>query len=331
MYDEITPNRVNATEERQIQLLLNLVKHREGISFHDIQNRYMKSSYANNNEESDKKKFTRDLEQLKKLGFPIKRYTNSLNENESVYKLHATNDFKLRFAEKELKQISLSIMKHYNDSDPDILLSSAQKIFSGNLNLFPEIRKNKKGKQKPGKDNQTIEKLIGSIRDKIPLRMEYAAMEDEKSTREIEPLRLIKKNSEDFYLVAKDRKDKITKRFIVEKIVKLTELDGDFLYRTEASEKDLNLHPLSVRIHDSVHFSFRCRPEAEWKMKNFLSGHIEHACNEKQFSVSTTNKQALTDFIIRQKDLVIFADPNLIAELQSAYKQLWEIYEPNNI
>ena len=51
----IDPKPINETEERQLSLLLNLIRNRQGLSFVQLR-QIMKEYYSNSNLESDQKK-----------------------------------------------------------------------------------------------------------------------------------------------------------------------------------------------------------------------------------------------------------------------------------
>ena len=329
MKNEIIPKEVNPTEERQMKLLLNLMQYPAGLSLEILQNRIMKFEYEAENRDSAQKKFKRDIDELKALGFAIKRYADDLDENKSFYKLINANDSKIAFSDEELKQISLSVMKHYNKNASESLLSAAQKIFASHLDLFPPLTI-KHDKNGSGKETTIIEKIIQALRDKIPLRIEYKKTAEKNELREIEPLNLIKKNADEFYLAAWDRKEKGIRRFMIKKIGKITELDGDFLFRQALQEHDLNLHPLNVNIHEKEQFVFRCSAQEEWKMNNFLNG-ADFVYSQKTYQLNTTNKQALFDFVIRESSVLSSADPKLIDNLEKYRKSFRKLYESNNI
>lgn len=326
MKPEILPKEVNPTEERQIRLLFNLLRNKSGLSLERLQNRLMPNEYANGNRESDRKKFKRDIDELKKLGFAIKRYADDLDENKSIYKIIQSEELKIKFTVDELKQLSLSILKHYNNSGAEALFYAAGKLFASNLGLFPPFKKKKNDLVIDNTSSSIILKLVQALRDKIPLRIDYLKNVAKGEIREIEPLRLIKRNAEDFYLVAWDRKEKSIRKLVIAKITKITELDGDFLFKGGLTAKDINFHPLNVGIHKSEKFSFSCNLHKEWKMKNFLSGY-SFIKKDDIYTIETTNQQAFFDFILREYDILIHADANLLKNFRAYLEELGELYE----
>ena len=90
----IDPKPINETEERQLSLLLNLIRSRQGLSFLQIR-QIMKEYYSNSNIESDQKKLQRDIDELKENGFSIKFYKVFHESMENV------GDFEKIFFEKQ--------------------------------------------------------------------------------------------------------------------------------------------------------------------------------------------------------------------------------------
>ena len=81
----IDPKPINETEERQLSLLLNLIRNRQGLSFVQLR-QIMKEYYSNSNLESDQKKLQRDIDELKENGSNPKK--------EIVYKSEDCSSFK---------------------------------------------------------------------------------------------------------------------------------------------------------------------------------------------------------------------------------------------
>lgn len=306
----IEPKPINETEERQLSLLLNLIRNRQGLSFVQIR-QIMKEYYSNPNTESDQKKLQRDIDELKENGFAIKFYKVShVSMEYNVYKMdEAQRDARIQMSEEELRKFSFLILKKSEEGVSNDLFTAAQKIFSRNLHYFPNIKKKINSENPSSKDDdfgvsQNLYKIMTAIKNKTPLKIEYFKTNSlESYTRDIEPLQIIKRNSEDFYLIVFDREKKQKRRFLIPKILKISDLSGEFLFNGKVNSDDLNYHALNFNVHDSEDFEITCYPESSWKFENFLYPHPFRKVNHT-FLFTTKNRSALFNFILKENDCI---------------------------
>lgn len=305
----INPRPINETEERQLSLLLNLIRNRQGLSFLQIR-QIMKEYYSNTNIESDQKKLQRDIDELKENGFSIKFYKIFHETMEyNVYKIdEAKKNARIEMSEEELKQFSFLVLKKSEENLSNDLFTASQKIFSRNLQHFPGIKK------KTGNDaniekgesqiSQVLYKIMTAIKNRTPLRIEYFKTNSRESyLRDIEPLQIIKRNSEDFYLIVYDREKKQKRRFLIPKILKAFEISGEFLFAGKITENDLNYHVLNFSVHDPETLEITCNPENSWKLEKYLYPHPFKKIGDT-FLFKTTNRSGLFNFIIKENDCI---------------------------
>ena len=85
--DESLPiPKITSKERRTLELLFNLLKYTNGISFEKIR-RLMPEHYSNETIESDQKKLRRDIDVLESQGITIKFYTDNYSGERNIYKL----------------------------------------------------------------------------------------------------------------------------------------------------------------------------------------------------------------------------------------------------
>lgn len=306
----IDPKPINETEERQLSLLLNLIRSRQGLSFVQIR-QIMKEFYSNSNIESDQKKLQRDIEELKENGFAIKFYKVAHESMEyNVYRMdESQRDARIVMSDEELRKFSFLILKKSEENASNDLFTASQKIFSRNLNYFPHIKKNVSTEtQSETEENsgisQNLYKVMTAIKNKTPLKIEYFKTNPKESYfREIEPLQIIKRNSEDFYLIVYDREKKQKRRFLIPKILKISDLSGEFLFTGKIEKNDLNYHALNFAIHESESLEITCNSESAWKLEKFLHPHPFKKVGNI-FLLSTNNRSALFNFILRENDCI---------------------------
>jgi predicted DNA-binding transcriptional regulator YafY len=306
----IDPKPINETEERQLSLLLNLIRNRQGLSFVQLR-QIMKEYYSNSNLESDQKKLQRDIDELKENGFSIKFYKVSHESMEyNVYKMDdSQRDARIQMTEEELRKFSYLVLKKSEEGASNELFTASQKIFSRNLQHFPVLKKRNptEGIAEADDNNeisQILYKIMSAIKNKTPLRIDYFKNNPKDSSqREVEPLQIIKRNSEDFYLIVYDREKKQKRRFLIPKILKISEMSGEFLFNGKVNENDLNYHALNFNIHEAESLEITCSLENSWKLEKFLYPHPFKKVGDT-FLLSTTNRSALFNFILKEKDCI---------------------------
>lgn len=306
----IDPRKINETEERQFVLLLNLMRNRSGLSFRQLKN-IMKDYYSNENSESDQKKLQRDIEELKEQGYTIKFFKTAFDSAESnVYKLEESKKQNfIKFSEDELRTLSFTILKNYEENPSYHLFTASQKIFSHNLQYFPEITEKN---NKPDRDNSGVSeilyKIMTAIKNRSPIKIEYYKNNpDEVSVREIEPLQIIKRNAEDFYLIVFDRIKKEKRRFLIPKIKKVTDMNGEFIFNGKITDEDLNYHPLNFKVHEEETLTITCNPDGIDKLEKFLYPHA-YSKENNRIILKTTNRSGLFGFIFKENDVVTAVD-----------------------
>ncbi|MBP9884997.1 MAG: WYL domain-containing protein [Leptospiraceae bacterium] len=328
----IDPKPINETEERQLSLLLNLIRSRQGLSFLQIR-QIMKEYYSNSNIESDQKKLQRDIDELKENGFSIKFYKvfhESMEYN--VYKIDENKrDAHIQMSEEELRKFSYLILKKSEENLSNDLFTASQKIFSRNLQHFPSIKKKLLGDQTVDKEesqiSQILYKIMTAIKNKTPLKIEYFKTNPKESyLREIEPLQIIKRNSEDFYLIVFDREKKQKRRFLIPKILKIFELSGEFLFTGKIIPNDLNYHALNFSIHETEDLEIHCNEENAWKLEKFLYPHPFRKVGNT-FLLTTTNRSSLFNFILKENDCIEKINSEVfIKELQDFLSKIKKNY-----
>ncbi|MBE7412775.1 MAG: WYL domain-containing protein [Leptospiraceae bacterium] len=329
----IDPKSANETESRQIELVMNLLKNRGGLSFKKIC-KIMPHFYGNEKLQSDEKKLQRDIEELKELGFSIKYYKSYL-ENPSnignVYKIESNNT-EIQFSQEELKFLSDLIFEKSQLQNSEVLFSISQKIFSGDLTHFPKMKKDSMVEEVNLNDEKEankikFNKIIQAIQNKVPLKIHYNKLVDKKiEVREIEPLEIVKKGLVDFYIIAYDRERKGFRKFIFQKIEKLTSLTGSFFHSRKPTNAEKNFHPLGFHVHESIELNIYIEPDYIWRFKDFLSDY-PYKEEKSKFYFSTTNLQALCGFfyshseipVKTDSDKFIFEFKNYISEIKKNY------------
>lgn len=306
----ISPKPINETEERQLSLLLNLIRNRQGLSFFQIK-QIMKEYYSNPNLESDQKKLHRDIDELRENGFAIKFYKiNHGSQEVNVYRMDdSQRDARIQMTDEELKKFSFLILKKSDQVASNDLFTAAQKIFSRNLQHFPYINKKVISEEKQLETDANVSdvlyKIMSAIKNKSPMRIQYFKTNPSESYyRDIDPLQIIKRNSEDFYLIVYDREKKQKRRFLIPKILKVNDVSGEFLFVGKIQESDLNYHALNFNVHESETLEVVCNPDDAWKLEKFLYPH-PFKRNQNTFLLSTTNRSALFNFILRENDCII--------------------------
>lgn len=329
----IDPKPINETEERQLSLLLNLIRNRQGLSFIQLR-QIMKEYYSNSNIESDQKKLQRDIDELKENGFSIKFHKVSHESMEyNVYRMDdSQRDARIQMTDEELRKFSFLVLKKSEELASNELFTASQKIFSRDLQHFPSIKKkpsneNTVNEEEISEISENLYKIMTAIKNRTPLKIEYFKTNPKEShQREIEPLQIIKRNSEDFYLIVFDREKKEKRRFLIPKILKISEMSGEFLFNGKINENDLNYHALNFNVHEAESLEITCSPENSWKLEKFLYPHpFKKVVNT--FLLTTTNRSALFSFILKENDCIESVNSEIfVRELQEFLSKIKNNY-----
>lgn len=326
----INPTALGDTEARLLTLLLTLLKHPTGLNLKRLRT-VMPSYYSNENEESDQKKVRRDIEELTQMGFPA-HYDRS---GKTYRILCDTPESKLRFQPPELSVISHALLHSTPDGShysPEVY-SLCQKIFENNLSLYPS------GKPQYAQQSTTedwMDTILFCIKSRVPMRMQYERTYGKPREKDIDPIRIIRKNSVDFYLHAYDRKAQEYRFYLIPCIRKIQKLDGEFakdhhakslgsaslpssrrsLSNTSDNLHYINLHPLGFPIQEEITIEMAIDLDCTERWQNYLKGY-PHLLSENHLSIHTTNPQAIFPFLIANLDAWEKLEPD---SLQVAYR-----------
>jgi predicted DNA-binding transcriptional regulator YafY len=333
--DESLPiPKITSKERRTLELLFNLLKYNNGISFEKIR-RLMPEHYSNETLESDQRKLRRDIDVLESQGITIKFYADNYSGEKNIYKLiNSPLGQEIKFSEKELVTLSILVAREMEVNYSEDLLIACQKIFQKNLQYYPKVKKN--SESEPGDDEKSEENkiflaLLKAVKDKKPIKiLYYKDTPEDKKERTIDPLLILKRNSTDFYLLGYDHEKKSKRRFIIPKILKITEVEGDAIKNTSyITEEDLNHHSLAFKIHDPLKISLECERKFIWKIINFLNPH-PYQINGSTIILTTTNYSSLYPFIIKENDVILSTDSlefnNGLVDYINDFKKLYSIY-----
>ncbi|PJZ46606.1 helix-turn-helix transcriptional regulator [Leptospira brenneri] len=318
----IEVKKMNETEVRLFALLFNLLREPKGISFQRFRN-IMPRFYKNEDIESDRKKLYRDLGQLKSLGFNIKvaQFGYQSEDHFPYYLEKESIDRSLKFNKEELEYLSQVLFA--SDPSPEGI-SLSQKLFSHHLDLIPKFAKQPKENQgEETSDTSNTEKILQAIKDKRALTIQYGY---ETNERMIEPYRLVRKNTTDFYLIAYDRGKKSLRRFILPKITVKKESKEEFQSNIKITKEDLNFHPLLLSQHEELEFTFQIHPDYEDRWKLFLDGAVFQKI-ENEYRVKTTNQNALFQFFVISPEALISSSEIWKESFQSYTKQWESLYQ----
>ncbi len=310
----INPKHINETEARQLALVLNLVRYPSGLSFRQLRTK-MPEYYNNPVVESDQKKLQRDIDQLISLGFIIK-FSKGDSFLDNVYKVEIPiEEKKIKFTHDELVAFSTSILEQKDISFSDELYTACQKIFHQDIQLFPFKNTTfKKQKTKSLDVDKVLSNLFQAIRNKTPIKITYFKnTPQDKSEREIDPLHITKRNDCDFYLVGYDRNERQKKRYVIQKILKVQLLNGDFILNHKVTSEDLNYHPLNFKVHQPTEINLETNPSLTWKLENYLYPHPFQK-EKNKVSFITTNQSALFNFLWKEPSVVIDINPSTLKE-----------------
>ncbi len=324
----IEVRKMNETEIRLFALLFNLMQESRGISFQRFR-KIMPRYYHNDDIDSDRKKLYRDLNQLKSMGFNIKvaNFGYQSEDHYPYYLEKETLDQILKFSKQELEYLSLLLCSETNFEN-EVLLSLSQKLFSKNLDLYPKGIKIHRQKNQDFRETESdLTKIIQALKDKRALIIQYGR---DKKDRHIEPYRLIRKNSEDFYLLAFDRTKNALRRFILPRIFVKKELREDFVSKKKITNEDLNFHPLAFFKDTPRKITLEISPLFIDSFLNFLQGY-EYEISENRISLTTANIEALFPFFLKSPNaLHPHSSADFKMEFQKYLHSLNEIYSIAN-
>ncbi|PJZ69859.1 transcriptional regulator [Leptospira perolatii] len=319
---------MNPTESRILTLLFNFFQYPEGLTLSSLK-RIMSEFYQNENQDSDRRKLSRDIQELEELGFHI-RYYPQKNEQDFVYVLEKDNFIKsLRFSPDELREMSAILLEAYTKSPRLEYYSTAQKIFAGDLGYFPELSEEPKEASEDLGEVAFI--VLEALRNRTPIKMKYyKTVPEESYFIEVDPIRILRKGGEDYYLLGLDRASKTKKRFILPKILKAEPLQGDFLYQAKGANRetweDQIVHAGLFPVHDPKSVVWNCREESLLKVKLFLSGmHFEE--NGLEIKFNSRNLEGLLPFLWKEPNSLVSIEPVELRELYlSSLKRLSDFY-----
>lgn len=319
----IEVKKMNETEVRLFALLFNLLREPKGISFQKFRN-IMPRFYKNEDRESDRKKLYRDLNQLKSLGFNIKvaQFGYQSEDFFPYYLEKESIDRTLKFTKEELEYLSKVLFAQEPTAEG---FSLSQKLFSHHLDLIPKFAKQPKEESVSEEipDTSNTEKILQAIKDKRALTIQYGF---ETNERIIEPYRLVRKNTTDFYLLAYDRGKKSLRRFILPKITVKKESKEEFQSNLKITNQDLNFHPLLLTKHPEIEIPFHIHPDYEDRWKLFLEGaKFENVGDE--YRVRTTNQNALFQFFVLSPEALVSTSEGWKETFQSYTKQWENLYQ----
>lgn len=196
------------TESRLSALLFNLLTRHSPMSFTKIRS-LLPDHYQNlENPDSDRKKLFRDIEELGELGFLVRSTQEGYILDRNV------SNRELRLDKEELSVLAETILRSYQETPSLELYSLSQKLFEGKLDVYPELETDLKTQKNLSQvegnvSEELLKKLLEALKIKSPVQfLYYKTFPEETYKVEADPIRLIRKNSEDYYLLAYDRKKK---------------------------------------------------------------------------------------------------------------------------
>ncbi|MCB1178237.1 MAG: WYL domain-containing protein [Leptospiraceae bacterium] len=324
----INPRPINETEARQLALVLNLLKYKSGLNFQKIRS-LMPEYYSNENKESDQKKIHRDIEELKNLGFSVNFHKVADSGDLNIYRISIPiEEKKIQFQKEELSLLSMLILEKFDENFSPELFSACQKIFHQNMDLFPfkEIKQVKNPNQSDA-GSEVFFSIVKAIKNRTPLKIQYfRTIPSEKEEKEIDPIHIIKRNSNDFYLIAFDRKKGEKRRYLIPKILKVSDLGGDFLRDYKINPEDLNYHALNFKVHEPVELELIINESLVWKLENFLYPH-PFTREKDRVVLNTTNQTALFSFLWKENEVILKVNSSdFRIKLENFFKELENHY-----
>ncbi len=331
--------KITIKERRTLELFFNLLKYSNGISFDKIR-RLMPEHYSNENIESDQKKLRRDIDLLESQGMTIKFYADNFSGEKNIYKLIQSPLGKdIKFTDKELISLSVLVANEMDLNYSEDLRTASQKIFNKNIQYYPKLKKHTDSEpslDEKSEENQIFLSLLKAVKDKKPIKiLYYKDIPEDRKERIIDPLLILKRNSTDFYLLGYDHEKKSMRRFIIPKILKITEIEGDPIKNSSyVTKEDLNHHSLAFKIHDPVEITFICDPGSIWKLLNFLNPH-PFELNGSSITLTTTHLSAIYPFVIKENDVILSTNSSLFQQGLIDYinelKDLYKTYSNDSI
>ncbi|XDD49899.1 helix-turn-helix transcriptional regulator [Leptospira sp. WS92.C1] len=296
------------TESRLSALLFNLLNHHSPMSFSKIRS-LLPDQYQNvENPDSDRKKLSRDIEELGELGF----FVRSTQEGYVLDRNVSNRELKLE--KEELQILAETILRSYQESPSLELYSLSQKLFEGKLDVYPELEMDLKSQKsfsqiEGGIAEEILKKLLEALKTKSPIQFLYYKTFPEETYRvELDPIRLIRKNLEDYYLLGYDRKKKERRRFIIPKITKLETIAEQSLYQPQGQKREISqdwiLHPAMFQVHDPIDVELICDPEFSYKIRNSLSEIPYEEFTRDSFRLKITNQEGLFPFLLEARDTI---------------------------
>lgn len=305
------------TESRLSALLFNLLSHHSPMSFTKIRS-LLPDHYQNlENPDSDRKKLSRDVEELGELGFLVRSTQEGYVLDRNV------SNRELKLEKEELQTLAETILRSYQESPSLELYSLSQKIFEGKLDVYPELEMDLKTQKNLSQteasvSEELLKKLLESLKTKSPVQFLYYKTFPEETYRvEVDPIRLIRKNSEDYYLLAYDRKKKERRRFIIPKISRVETIAENSLYQPQGQKKEVAgdwvLHPALFQAHEPIEVELVCDPESSYKVRNSLSEIPYEEFARDSFRFKVTNQEGLFPFLIEARDAIRNILPESVA------------------
>lgn len=325
----IEPREINPTESRLLTLLFNFFQFQEGLTLSSLRE-IMGEFYDNENKDSDRRKLSRDIEELENLGFQI-RYYPQKNTKDFVYILETDPLAKsLKFSSDELREISAVLLEAYSQSPRYELYTAAQKIFAGELGIFPELKE--EPKDISDELGEVAFSILEALKNRSPLRLKYyKTFPEESYPLEVDPIRLLRKGGEDYYLLAYDRSEKVKKRLILPKILEAEILQGDLLFQKKGAQRetweDQVVHAGLFPVHEPKSVVWTCRSDALFKAKLFLAG-IPYKENGQTLRFESTNLDGLLPFLWKEGSNLEEIQPQELEDLfQKSVHLLLEEYK----
>ncbi|ABJ77000.1 helix-turn-helix transcriptional regulator [Leptospira borgpetersenii] len=297
---------VGKAESRLSALLFNLLSRHSPMNFTKIRS-LLPDHYQNlENPDSDRKKLSRDMEELGELGFLVRSTQEGYALDRNI------SNRELRLDKEELRVLAEAILRSYQETPSLQLYSLSQKLFEGKLDVYPELEMDLKTQKSLGQVDESeelLKKLLEALKTKSPVQFLYYKTFPEETYRvEVDPIRLIRKNSEDYYLLAYDRKKKERRRFVIPKITRVETIAENPLYQPQGQKRensrDWVLHPALFQVHDPIEVELICDPESSYKVRNSISEISYEEFSRDSFRLKVTNREGLFPLLIEARDSI---------------------------
>jgi predicted DNA-binding transcriptional regulator YafY len=315
--------------ERLANLFLTFTNHPGGLSFKTIRKRF--GVYYSGNEESARRKFMRDINDLEKLGLRLAHYPpNAPMQNGAIAKEHIyvpeirpeyMPDLQLSTEEAGVLATVLigSIVRMRKEKNPSVsILESAMCRLL--YKRAPELSFEKGPGRAPARihlqDDATFNNLIRihrAVQERSLLEFLYGHG-SVKTLRRVEGRGLIQ-NREKWCLVGYDRNSGEIRHFYTDRIADLKICEEKFQPDADFNIRDYSLHPLSLKMHAPIDVVVTVREEGTERLGDLLSGlpkkmGIEMFASGAKFS--TTNLQALFSWMMRNPGVVTALAPESV-------------------